>query len=335
MLYLAQVKKVKKGILKNFNTRLVLLAVQKDTYIWLPIAEGNSIPGEEANKYENDTLVLVNLAEKFQIAGTIVPAAPKLVQILSSFSAHTIKAKKQQEEIELWKKSLAYQMEELENSKKELQTRIEDLELREQAQLYNSAQAQLDSRMKTLLDRKVTSRSLIGQWLQEADLVSEAQIDIAVTTQAIYPELRLGQILALRGWIKQQTADFFAQEWENFLKQRRRQPLGYYLKLAGLLDETQIKLILKEQAATGIKFGSLAVLKGLVKQGTLKFFLKHLAPEQQNKSIFSEKKAFQSKLDREKNRNVLLIENYTDKNQDLSFSEEASENSKFDRQNSK
>jgi hypothetical protein len=320
MLYLAQVKKAKKGLLKQYNTHLVLLAVQKDTHIWLPIAEGNTISAEEANQYENDTLVLVNLGEKFQIAGTIVPAAKKLVQVLSNFSAIIVKARKQQEEIELWKKSLAYQMEELENSKKEFQTRLEDLELREQAQLKNSTKYRDDTIVKTILNPRVDTRSLIGQKLQEADLISEAQIDIAVTTQASYPDLRLGQILALRGWIKQQTADFFDREWETLLNQRRRQPLGYYLKSAGLLDERHIKLILNEQASTGIKFGSLAVLKGFVKQGTLKFFLKHLAPENENKGIFRQKKAaYQSKLDR----NVLLIENYTEKDPDSSFSEEA------------
>lgn len=320
MLYVAQVKKTKKSLLKQNSAQLVLLAVQKDTHIWLPIAEGNIITAEEANQYDNDTLVLVNLAERFQIAGTIVPAAKKLVQILSSFSALIVKARKQQEEIELWKKSLAYQMEELENSKKEFQTRLEDLELREQAQLKNSTKYRDNSTVKTILDSRVTSRSLIGHRLQEADLISEAQIDIAVTTQASYPELRLGQILSLRGWIKQQTADFFALEWETILNQKKRQPLGYYLKSAALLDERQIKLILNEQVSTGIKFGSLAVLKGFVKQGTLKFFLKHLAPEQQNKGIFREKTAaYQSKLDR----NVLLIENYTEKDRDSSFSEEA------------
>ncbi len=34
--------------------------------------------------------------------------------------------------------------------------------------------------------------------------------------------LRLGEILAIRGWIEQQTGDFFADEWQSLLEQQNK-----------------------------------------------------------------------------------------------------------------
>ncbi len=126
----------------------------------------------------------------------------------------------------------------------------------------------------------------IGFLLTEADLVSLPQIELALQEQKQYLDLRLGEILALHGWLKQETADFFAQKWFKYLQEKNKHRLGYYLQEAGLLTLEQINIILDEQKRLGIKFGSIAVLHGWLKEKTLEFFIKHLAPEHLNKSVF-------------------------------------------------
>lgn len=54
-------------------------------------------------------------------------------------------------------------------------------------------------------------RLKLGQRLQAAGLVSEADIQTAIARQQQQRQLRLGQILCLQGLIQPKTADFFAQ----------------------------------------------------------------------------------------------------------------------------
>ncbi|MBE9170599.1 tetratricopeptide repeat protein [Pleurocapsales cyanobacterium LEGE 06147] len=116
----------------------------------------------------------------------------------------------------------------------------------------------------------------LGLVLQRAGLVSPEQIKIALRDQTRLPNRRIGEILALRGWIKPETVSFFAEKWPKLIQQKQKQPLGQYLKAAALLNEQQIETILKEQKVTGLKFGILAVFQGLIEQATLDFFLEEL-----------------------------------------------------------
>lgn len=120
----------------------------------------------------------------------------------------------------------------------------------------------------------------LGAVLEQAGLVSSTQVEIALKEQPQYQELRIGEILARHGWIKSETAEFFAQRWPTLQNQRRQQPLGQYLKEAALLTEAQIQEILAEQKRTGRKFGEIAVFKGWVSKRTIEFFLNVLSPEQ-------------------------------------------------------
>jgi tetratricopeptide (TPR) repeat protein len=121
----------------------------------------------------------------------------------------------------------------------------------------------------------------LGKLLQQADLITSEQIDIALQEQSEFAGLRLGEILVSHGWLKQQTADFFSQQWPALLHKKPKQPLGRYLKDAGLLNEHQIRIILAEQTQKRLRFGELAILKGWLKPTTIKFFLEHLALENQ------------------------------------------------------
>jgi hypothetical protein len=104
-----------------------------------------------------------------------------------------------------------------------------------------------------------------------------------------YSSLRLGEIFALHGWLEQQTADFFAEKWPRLLNEPQPRALGYYLQEAAILDEQQVEALLKEQWQTGVRLGALAVLRGWLKQDTLDFFLKNLAPAELSESPFTPK----------------------------------------------
>ena len=111
----------------------------------------------------------------------------------------------------------------------------------------------------------------LGNLLISAGLISDYQIQVALQDQTYNSNLLIGEILALRGWIAQETADFFAIEFPQILKQQKRKKIGFYLKQAKLLNEEQINNILQEQKKNLIRFGSIAVLKGYLKQQTLDF----------------------------------------------------------------
>lgn len=120
----------------------------------------------------------------------------------------------------------------------------------------------------------------IGEILKEADLITAPQLEVALRDQIYYQDLRLGEILALRGWIKQNTADFFVQEWFKLINRRIEHPIGFYLNKAGLLNEQDIQIILAEQRKYSLRFGDTAVQRGLIKSGTIQFFLQNLFPSQ-------------------------------------------------------
>ena len=120
----------------------------------------------------------------------------------------------------------------------------------------------------------------LGEILQDAGLITASQIEVALHDQTYYQDMRIGEILALRGWIKPDTANFFVEEWWKLINKEKKYPLGFYLKQAGLLTEAQIKLVLQEQNNTLLRFGTIAVSQKLLKQETLDFFLKNLCSNQ-------------------------------------------------------
>jgi len=138
----------------------------------------------------------------------------------------------------------------------------------------------------------------IGEILQDAGLITSPQLEVALRDQTYYQDMRLGEILALRGWIEQDTADFFAQEWFKLVNQRIEHPIGFYLQKAGLLSEQDIKTILLEQHKYSLRFGDTAVKRGLIKPNTVEFFLHNLFPSQLTKSSNSQPLEKQKPKDR-------------------------------------
>ncbi len=65
----------------------------------------------------------------------------------------------------------------------------------------------------------------LGLYLVEAGLLTPAQVEVALNDQKI-TGLRFGQVLAVRGWVKQQTIDYLMQkiiipERQAYLRQLR------------------------------------------------------------------------------------------------------------------
>lgn len=133
-----------------------------------------------------------------------------------------------------------------------------------------------------------TEKKPLGQLLSEAGLISAQQIELALRDQIINnPGTKIGEIFAANGWIKQQTADFFVEQWYELLEQEQKKPLVYYFRQAALLDETQINQILEErnQSDKKVRFHHLAVQKGLIKKETVDFFVINLLATNRKKIV--------------------------------------------------
>ena len=116
----------------------------------------------------------------------------------------------------------------------------------------------------------------IGELLQEAHIINEKQLKLALEEQNFYPQLKLGEILFLNGLITKETADFFGHDIK-LISQVKNQLIGNIFFKAGLLSDKQIQDILQEQKQLGLRFGEIIVLKGLIKQETVSFFIENFA----------------------------------------------------------
>jgi chromosome segregation ATPase len=127
VLYLAEVQKQRSGFgLGGGKAELKLLACQRGEHNWSAVPGDDLIPVEEANKFNDGTLVLVELSASKQVQ-RIQEAARQLVSILQNFSRLQDKFKDKEEEIEQWKASLTFSSQELNRREMEMQAREEQL----------------------------------------------------------------------------------------------------------------------------------------------------------------------------------------------------------------
>lgn len=131
----------------------------------------------------------------------------------------------------------------------------------------------------------------LGEVLADANLITTKQLEIALLEQAEHPHRRLGDILADRGWLKKETADFFAQQWHKLIhhhSSHSSSKLGDYLQQAGLLTPHQVETIINEQKNRRLwmRFGAMAVFKGWVSLTTVDYFVEHLFPHRADDSPF-------------------------------------------------
>ncbi|NJN71990.1 MAG: hypothetical protein HC799_03825 [Limnothrix sp. RL_2_0] len=121
--------------------------------------------------------------------------------------------------------------------------------------------------------------SNIADTLIQAGLLNEVQAQVAMHDQTINPDMCIGEILSLRGWIAEETVDFFELLWDMRKQQAERQNIGQYFVEARLMTDAQVDDVLAEQKVSPLRFGEIAVLKGYVKQETVRFFVKNLFPD--------------------------------------------------------
>jgi DNA repair exonuclease SbcCD ATPase subunit len=131
MLYLAEVQKQSKGFMGGSETKLQLLACQRNDQTWSAVPKGESISTEEVASFNDGALVMVNLSENRQVQGKPEPAGSQLARILDRFSSVVEKSKKEEEKIEQWRESLNYQGQVLNERQEELDARFEELEQKE------------------------------------------------------------------------------------------------------------------------------------------------------------------------------------------------------------
>ncbi|MGB7415822.1 MAG: hypothetical protein WA902_16575 [Thermosynechococcaceae cyanobacterium] len=145
-------------------------------------------------------------------------------------------------------------------------------------------------RSKDLMLGLVSPQQRLGEILRQAGLISAAQISVAAHDQELYTDMRLGEVLALRGWLKQETADFFAEQWTKVICEPAKLRIGDYLKAAALVDQGQIDNVCREQWQTGLRFGSAAVVLGVIEQSTLDFLLTYLYPKEKLEGALMKKR---------------------------------------------
>lgn len=275
MLYLAEYKRKRQGIIGS-TCELTLLAYQNGMHSWSILSEEKTILLKQAYSFSDETLVTANIVNNEAIRN-IEAAKPCVINILRDLTKVIDEQQQQKENIEQWKQSLEYQFEELELQKKQIELREKRLQERKR-QLLSFETENLNNNFAHV-EQMISSKKLLGEILQEANLVSDVQLELALTIQKSYPEIKLGKILALKGWIKPNTVDFFNCSWSYLLNQKEKHPLGFYLKQSSILDENQIKIILDEQKKLKLKLGEIAVLKGWLNVKTLNYFLENIYSE--------------------------------------------------------
>nr|WP_216670635.1 pilus motility taxis protein HmpF [Microcoleus asticus] len=172
-MYLAEVQKQRSGFgLGGGKAELKLLACQRGEHNWSAVPGDDAIPVEEANKFNDGTLVLVELSASKQVQ-RIQEAARQLVSILQNFSRLQDKFKDKEEEIEQWKASLTFSSQELNRREMEMQAREEQL-----------------AQMEDELERLEAQRSEIENTRDEANRLREEVDRSRVEIETAWEQLR-------------------------------------------------------------------------------------------------------------------------------------------------
>ena len=113
----------------------------------------------------------------------------------------------------------------------------------------------------------------IGEILEEAGLINREQLKLVLAEKELYPQFKLGEIISLHGWLKQETVDFFVEQIQT-MALNEKISIAKYCFYSGLLTQKEMDSLIIEMAQSGTKFSSLVVSKNLIKQKTINFFYK-------------------------------------------------------------
>ena len=115
----------------------------------------------------------------------------------------------------------------------------------------------------------------LGLTLLQAGLLSQEQLKMISYFRLHNCHQRLEEIVVKKGWLKQETVDFFAKP--KMIKHRKS--LSQCCQSAGLLNDNQIATISEEQKL-GLMFEEIVLQKGWLKPQTLFFLLEALGSNQ-------------------------------------------------------
>ena len=189
-----------KGFMGGLETKLKLLACQRNDQTWSTITGNELITAEEASNFGEGALVIIQLGVNRQIQGTPELAANRVVGILQGFSRLLEKTKKQEDEIEQWKESLTIQSEELSRREIEMETRLEQLEQMEQESKQFEQQRQEIASAKAEAEQiraefESKSQEIEGAWEQ---LRGEKQnLEAKIRDSKVLDEAQANQIQTL------------------------------------------------------------------------------------------------------------------------------------------
>lgn len=111
----------------------------------------------------------------------------------------------------------------------------------------------------------------IGFTLQRAGLISPEQLVQVREIQAQSRHVLFGEVLVERGWLSQQTVEFFAERLPKLVNLRDQLPESHYLELSGLVDPDSLALLTQEQRQTNLSLFDLAVHRGVLAEATAEF----------------------------------------------------------------
>lgn len=168
MLYLAEIQKQRGGLLGGGGkSELKLLASQRSNQNWSSVPD-ETIVADEASKFNDGALVLVDLSPNRQVQ-RIQEAGRPLVNILQNLSRQVERFKLKEEEIDQWKQSLNLQVQELNRREMEMESLWEQVQKLEndsknverQQQSINTSRTETE-RLQAELERN--RQELEGAW---------------------------------------------------------------------------------------------------------------------------------------------------------------------------
>jgi len=195
VLYLAEIQKQTKGFMGGVETKLKLVACQRNDQSW-SLVSNEFTTTDQASDFGEGALVVLDLGVNRQIQGKVESASQKIVGVLKNFSRLLEKTKDQEQEIEQWKESLTIQSEELSRQKIEMETRFEQVEqMEEEFKQFEQQKSEIVSakaeaeQIKSEFEAK--SLELQGAWeqlrgqqqgleekLKESNILDESQANI-------------------------------------------------------------------------------------------------------------------------------------------------------------
>lgn len=245
MLYLAEVVQKKAGIIGGSKTELKLLACQRSEQSWSAVPGEETIPADDASKYNPGALVLVELTSNKQVQ-RLQEAGRQLVSILQNFSRLQEKFRTQEEEIEQWKQSLTYQSQELNRREMEMESRREQLlQMEEDFEQLEQQRREVDQSREEITQLREESernrRELEGAWehlrgemrrleerqseIQQSAILDEDKARIIQDllnrlSGSVVPTESVREPLNVTFEIVNQQQEILNQHWQNLEQQR-------------------------------------------------------------------------------------------------------------------